>query len=127
MRDIRLEEIPFEFEGKTYMLRVNMNVLADVQEIYGGTITDALTGGKPYRSVTEFLAAMMNDYADEMGWPERFTRRSLGRKLGPNQLPAKEIFGLVTRAIAPPQEVSAADTENQTPEDGAEDPGDSGN
>lgn len=125
--DLRLEELPFEFEGKTYKLRVNMNVLADVQEIYGGTITDALTGGKPYRSVTEFLAAMMNDYADEMGWPERFTSRSLGRKLGPKQLPAKEIFGLVTRAIAPPQEVSEADTEKQTPEDGAEDPGDSGN
>lgn len=124
---LRLEELPFEFEGKTYLLRVNMNVLADVQEIYGGAITDALAGGKPYRSVTEFLAAMMNDYADEMGWPERFTRKSLGRKLAPNQLPAKEIFGLVTRAIAPPREVSAADTEEQAPEAGAEDPGDSGN
>ena len=124
---LRLEELPFEFEGKTYLLRVNMNVLADVQEIYGGTITDALAGGKPYRSVTEFLAAMMNDYADEMGWPERFTRKSLGRKLAPNQLPAKEIFGLVTRAIAPPQEVSGADTEEPAPEDGAADPGESGN
>ena len=124
---LRLEELPFEFEGKTYLLRVNMNVLADVQEIYGGTITDALTGRQPYRSVTEFLVAMMNDYAEEMGWPERFTRRSLGRKLGPSQLPVKEIFGLVTRAIAPPQEVPAADTEEQTPEDGAEHPGDSGN
>ena len=124
---LRLEELPFEFEGKTYLLRVNMNVLADVQEIYGGTITDALTGRQPYRSVTEFLVAMMNDYADEMGWPERFTRKSLGRKLGPRQLPVKEIFGLVTRAIAPPQEVSAADTEKQAPEAGAEDPGDSGN
>jgi len=127
MSDLRLEELPFEFEGKTYLLRANMNVLADVQEVYGGAITDALTDGRPYRSVMEFLAAMMNDYAEEMGWPERFTRKSLGRKLSQGQVPMKEIFGLVTRAIIPPQAVSGADTEEQTAEDSAEDPGDSGN
>ena len=60
MSDLRLEELPFEFEGKTYLLRANMNALADVQEVYGGAITDALTDGRPYRSVMEFLAAMMN-------------------------------------------------------------------
>ena len=30
--DIRLETMPFELDGKTYQLRCNMNVLADVQE-----------------------------------------------------------------------------------------------
>lgn len=125
--DLRLEELPFEFEGKTYLLRANMNVLADVQEVYGGTISDALTDGKPYQSVLEFLAAMMNDYADDMGWPERFTRKSLGRRLQMNQLPIREIFGLVTRAVAPPQAVSGADTAEPAEKNTEEAPGDAGN
>ena len=107
MTDIRLEQIPFAFEGKTWQLRCNMNVLADVQDSFGGSITDALVGGRPSRSVMEFLAAMLNDYADEQGWPERYTTRSLGRKLSPNQVPTVEIMGLVMRAVAPPAEEGA--------------------
>lgn len=127
MRDIRLEETPFEFNGKTYMLRCNMNVLADVQEIYGGQILDAMTGGSPTKSVMEFLAAMLNDYAEEMGWPERYTSRDVGHKLSPKAVRELDIMGMVTRAIAPPKPVSGADTEEPEPEDGAADPGESGN
>ena len=127
MSDLRLEEIPFEFNGKTYQLRCNMNVLADVQDVYDGAIGKALAADKPTRSVLEFLAAMLNDYAEEQGWPERYTSRDVGRKFAPGALPVVEIMGLVTRAIAPPKTVSAADTENKAPEAGAEDPGDSGN
>jgi len=127
MRDLRLEEIPFDFDGKTYMLRCNMNVLADVQDVYGGQIGTALAGDKPTRSVLEFLTAMLNDYAEEQGWPERYTSREVGRKFAPGTLPVVEIMGLVTRSIAPPQEVSGTDTENQTAADAVEDPGDSGN
>lgn len=126
MSDLRLEEIPFEFNGKTYLLRCNMNVLADVQELYG-TIGAALTGDKPTRSVLEFLAAMLNDYADEQGWPERYTSREVGRKLSPGMLASAEIMGLVTRAMRPAKAVSGADTEKQAAEESAEDPGDSGN
>mgnify|MGYP003306883232 CR=1 FL=1 len=82
MIDIRLEEIPFEFDGKTYKMRCNMNVLADVQEACGGNIGDALRSGNTLKSVLLFAAAMLNDYADEQGWPERFTAKQLGRKLG---------------------------------------------
>ena len=127
MRDIRLEEIPFDFCGKTYMLRCNMNVLADVQDAYGGQIGAALSGSNTMRSVLEFLAAMMNDYAEEKGWPERLTSRDIGRKFAPGMLPATEIMGLVTRAIAPPPKVSGADTKDQAPDADAEDPGESGN
>lgn len=127
MRDLRLEEIPFDFDGKTYRLRCNMNVLADVQDVYGGQIGAALSGEKPTRSVLEFLAAMLNDYAEERGWPERYTSRELGRKFSPGTLPVVEIMGLVTRSLAPPQDVSGADTEKQTAEPSAEDPGESGN
>ena len=110
MRDIRLEEMPFEFEGKTYLLRCNMNVLADVQDSFGGSITAAMTGGKTYRSVLEFLAAMMNDYADEMGWPERYTARTLGRRLSAVTVPVTEIMHLAVRAMIPPEAEDAGET-----------------
>ena len=35
---LKLEQIPYEFEGKTYMLRCNMAVLEDIQEAHGGWI-----------------------------------------------------------------------------------------
>ena len=111
MSDIRLEEMPFDFEGKQYLLRCNMNVLADVQEAYGGSIGAALTEGTPQRSVLEFLAAMLNDYADEKGWPERYTAKDVGRKLTFGALPMQDIMGLVTRAMTPADSVSDPDTE----------------
>ena len=115
MRDIRLEEMPFELDGKTYLLRCNMNVFADVQEQFGGSIGEALSGEKPLQSVLAFLAAMLNDYADEQGWPERFTPKSIGRKAAYGQLPVTEIMRLVARAITPP-----SDPKENPPEDGSE-------
>lgn len=117
MRDIRLEELPFEFEGKRFLLRCNMNVLADVQELHGGTISEAMSSEKAMSSMMEWLAAMMNDYADEQGWPERYTAKSLGRKVSLAMVKALDIMGLVTRALVPPS-VSESDTgeENTDPE-----------
>ena len=123
MRDIRLEEVPFEFDGKTYLLRCNMNVLADVSKAYGGSIGGAMDGRDGFRSVLEFLAAMLNDYADEQGWPERYTAREVGRKFRSfRELQALDVMGLVTRALVPPDEekaepVSGPDTESPEPED----------
>ena len=123
MRDIRLEELPFEFDGKQFLLRCNMNVLADVQDVYEGNIGRALTGGNVFRSVLEFLAAMLNDYAEEKEWPERYTARQLGRKFTQNTLPTSEIMGLVTRAIAP----QTADKDEAVSEPDTDTPGNSGN
>ena len=121
MRDIRLEEIPFELDGKTYQLRCNMNVLADVQAAYGGTISGALSGENPTQSVLEFLSAMMNDYADEQGWPERWTAKQIGRKLPMHAVKTLDIMGLVARSITPPASdaapVSGPDTTEEPPED----------
>ena len=86
--DIRLKKIPFEFDGKTYQLCCNNNVLADVQEAYGGEIRPALSGGGTLKSVLTFLAAMLNDYADEQGWEERYTAKQVGRILLPSELEA---------------------------------------
>ena len=119
MRDIRMEELPFEFDGKLFQLRCNMNVLADVQGVYNGSISEALSGDNPMQSVLEFTAAMLNDYADEKGWPERYTAKDVGRKLTFGDLPMQAIMGLVTRAMTPTKEVSdpdTAETQNSEPE-----------
>lgn len=122
MSDIRLQELPFEFDGKTYLLRCNMNVLADVQEAYDGDIGAALEGDSPLKSVTVFLAAMLNDYADEQGWEERWTPKTVGRKLSLHGFPKADIMRLVTRSIRPPSDVSTQDTQET-----GTDPGHSGN
>ena len=111
MRDIRMEELPFAFGGKLFQLRCNMNVLADVQGLYNGSISEALSGDNPMQSVLEFTAAMLNDYADEKGWPERYTAKDVGRKLTFGDLPMRDIMGLVTRAMTPADSVSGSDTE----------------
>lgn len=110
MRDIRLEEMPFEIGGKTYKLRCNFNVLADVQEAFDGDFTAALNGKSVMKSALTFLAAMLNDYADEQGWDEHFTPRSIGRQFKSlNDLPLDKIMGLVVRSITP----ETAETDEQ--------------
>ena len=127
--DIRLDSLPFDFDGRHYVLRCNMNVLADVQIAYNGDLTPALNDRGTMRSALEFLAAMMNDYADEQGWfepgttpegyecaPElskRFTFRSLGRRLRREQIPFKEIFLLVGRAVVPQSAQNKAQDERK--------------
>ena len=105
MADIRLEEVPFELDGKAYLLRCNMNVLADVQEAYDGDLTAALSEKNTFKSVLTFLAAMLNDYADEQGWQERYTAKQLGRKFKRFDLPAEKVMGVVIRAITPEKEI----------------------
>ena len=111
MSDLRLESMPFEFEGRRYLLRCNMNVLADVQEMNGGEISPALNGKRAHKSALQFLAAMMNDYADEQGWfdpaPETgtpilekpFTPRALGRVMNFADFPFADVMGLVIRSM----------------------------
>lgn len=101
MSDIRLEEMPFELDGKTYKLRCNMNVLADVQEAFDGDFTEALSEKNTLKSTLIFLAAMLNDYADDMGWEERFTARQLGRRYKRFDFPVEEIMGVVIRSVTP--------------------------
>lgn len=101
MSDIRLKEIPFELDGKTYMLRCNMNVLADVQEAYDGDFTLALSEKNTLKSTLIFLAAMLNDYADDMGWEERYTAKQLGRMYKRFDFPADKIMGVIIRSITP--------------------------
>ena len=113
--DIRLKTIPFAFQGKTYSLCCNMNVLADVQEAFSGDLDRALQRGSSVRSVLEFLAAMLNDSADSNGWDERFTARQLGRMLPAvkNQELFTMVMDLVANSCASPEsESDEADEKN---------------
>ena len=74
----------WNFDGKEWELTCNMNVLAAVQEAYNGRLSEALTDSTA-KSSLEFLAAMMNDYADLRGWPERYTAKQLGRGMDFNE------------------------------------------
>lgn len=80
--DLRLQHMPFQFEGKQYILTCNMNVLADVQEAYEGNLMAALWRPSSLRAAMTFLAAMLNDYADDQGWDEHWTAKEIGKHMG---------------------------------------------
>ena len=116
---LKLEEVPFEFEGKTYMLRCNMTVLEEIQDAHDGNLGEALDPNRSIRSATEFLTARLNDYADEQGWPERFTRKQLARKLSfgerLNGAPIyNQVMSMVYRAMSP--KASAGQLPEKDPE-----------
>lgn len=118
MSGVKMREIPFELDGKRYMLRCNMNVLADVQEEYDGDFMESLNGKKAMKGILVFLAAMLNDFADEMGWPERFTAKQLGRRLHQEEVPGMKIMALVTEAVLP--RVKEKNQEAPEPDEGSE-------
>lgn len=128
MSDVRLKKLPYELDGQQYTLRCNMNVLADVQEAYGGDLAPALSTRGTLRSGLEFLAAMLNDDADQRGYFEpgvteqgypcapvlskRFTAKALGRRLRREQIPFVEIMKLVTHELTPDTAQQEAETES---------------
>lgn len=97
---LQLEELPFELDGKTYLLRCNMAVLEAVQEAHDGKFAEVLEA-PVNESALEFLAAMLNDYAWEQGWSELWTPQQLKRRVSLAML--TQIFKLVTRSIMVPE------------------------
>ena len=115
---IRLEETPFELEGKRYVLRCNMAVLESVEEQYG--TLDALMEVSVRESSLSLLAAMLNDYADEQGWEERWTPARLKRKISYAMLRELDLVGMLFRSVSPSRPDAAGEA-------GAGEPADSGN
>lgn len=115
--DIRMTEALFEFGGKPYKLRCNMSAIADVQEAYDGNLALALGEKTSLRSKLIFLAAMMNDWADQQGWPERVTWRELGRHIHLQDAVLMDVARLVATEILRPASESA---ETPEPEDATE-------
>ena len=115
---IRLEEKPFELEGKRYLLRCNMAVLETIEEQYGNL--DALMEASVRESSLALLAAMLNDYAEEQGWDETWTPAQLKRRISFAMLMELDLVSMLFRSLSP------ARKEN-TPEAGSAEPADSGN
>lgn len=98
MIDVRpIKSIPLELEGVRYDLRINNNVLADVQAMCGGDLLGALTAGGIARSVLQFIAAAINEDADRRGLHTEYTWRQVGRLLTEDQL--REITPTLQKAI----------------------------
>lgn len=120
MSTLRLEEKPFELDGKVYALRCNMCVLDVLQDAHGDDF--AVIFDLPARQAcAEILAAMLNDYAEDMGWAERWTARQIKKRFSYAYLQELDILGMFTRAVIP-----LASTE-ETAETGTEPGSDAGN
>lgn len=100
MSSLRLEEKPVEFEGRTYVLRCNMAVLDALQEAHSGDFGE-LMKLEPRAAAPEILAAMLNDYAEDMGWEERWTPRQIAKRVSYAHLVELDVIGLFTRGLVP--------------------------
>lgn len=101
MADCRLPTMPFEVNGKTYILCCNMNVLADVEQMHNGNLMEALDHPSILTTAKEFLAAMLNDYAVQMHWEERYTPLTIGRLLPATPTAVKQIRETYSALVYP--------------------------
>lgn len=115
---IRLEEKPFELEGKRYTLRCNMAVLEAVEDENGDL--DALLKLSVRDSSLQLLSAMLNDCAEEQGWEERWTPAQLKRKISYAMLLELDLVGMLFRSISPARKNAAGEA-------GTGEPAESGN
>ena len=97
---IRLEEKQIELDGRSWTLRVNMAVLDRLQENNGGDI-GALLQKSVNEGLAEILAAMLNDWAEDQGWPEDWTTRKVKKNFSLRMLNELDILGMFRRAMAP--------------------------
>ena len=97
MEDIRLKTAQHEVQGKIYELRCNFNVLADIEAEAGSM--SAFLNMSTLKAVKIALAAMMNDYADSMGWKERTSSKELGRVLPTEPSSIKHVSNMVMALV----------------------------
>lgn len=99
--DIRLKEHTIELDGQKFVLRCNMNVLAELQEACDG-LGSLLESKMGLRSFNRLVAAMVNEAADAAGLDVRYTDKEIGRKLGWKdfQRYKDDVFALFIAAIS---------------------------
>ena len=99
--DIRLQELPFSFDGRDYKLRCTMNVLSDLQARYGGDLVAAFDARKTMDGWLVWITVMINDYAETQNWPDfkPYTEREIGGKLIPAQIPVKTLTDLISDSM----------------------------
>lgn len=110
MQDIRLKTEKYTLNGKEYTLCCNMNVLADVQDACNGSFSQVLNRARSLKSALLIGAAMLNEWADQQGWDERYTPKDLGRLIHPSKLGkfSEMVTRLLYSALQAPEEGSAA-------------------
>ena len=103
MKTINIDDVmprmQFSFEGREYTLRCNMCVYDAVLNECGGDLSLMLKN--PAKSVSIWLAAMMNDFAEDQDWPDYvpYTSKKLRKKLPADQNLAKEVMSIVARSL----------------------------
>ena len=65
-----MPEMQFSFEGREYTLRCNLCVYEAVSNQCGGDLMTLYDEQKPFDGVLTWLAAMLNDYAEEQNCPD---------------------------------------------------------
>ena len=118
MTSIRLEKKTLEFDGRVWEICCNMAVLDALQEAHGGSF-GALAEMDPIKSVTEVLAAMLNDYAEDMDWKIRCTPRMIAKMVPLAAMKDLDVMGMFWRSVSPD---AAEDSAEAAPE-GVADPG----
>lgn len=109
---IRLEEKPFEIDGRVYRLRCNMAVLDRIEEAHGSF--EAVMQLPMRDGVTEILAAMLNDFAEDKGWPQDWTSKRVKKLMSFRDLLELDVLGIFNRAVVP---ASAAVEQDEPGED----------
>lgn len=105
---LRIEEKRLEVEGRTYVLRCNMAVLDALEATYGDF---QAVMALPIREATAaILAAMLNDCAEDRGWPTDWTARKVKKTFPYVALLELDIIGMLTRAVTP----ASAEAEPET-------------
>ena len=116
---IKLEEKNIELGGKKYVLHVNMSVLDRLQEECGGEI-NLLMQKSMNDGMVVIMAAMLNDWCEDMGWEQDWTPRKVKKFFTVAMLRELDVLGMFVRGMTPPGTVSAkaeaAKTENTEPE-----------
>ena len=91
--------------------------------IEGRPIVDTVTGDR------DAGQSMLNDYAEEQGWPERYTKKQIGRRFSMGSLRGsgliETVMKLVTNSMRTDEEIAAVSDPDTAP--AAETPEDSGN
>lgn len=98
MDDLRLKTADVTVGGRTYKISCNMNVLADVQEMYDGNMSKALEDTTA-NGIRNFLTAMVNDARDSLG-EGPLTAKQVGREISFSNA-KKIVMPLILAAFVP--------------------------
>ena len=111
-----MPEMQFSFEDRDYILRCNLCVYEAVSNQCGGDLMTLYDEQKPFDGVLTWLAAMLNDYAEEQDWPDfvPYTAKQLSKKFSPRDRGLLgDVMNLVTESLTGKKLNEIPDPEDQ--------------